>query len=117
MNSDTAMDATLADILLTSTVVALRVCRPGPDAIITHQACQHVPYGYFGQPVSRCWSRWSDGAVTHSDSIAEPFRMPHGMMFMTREVNIGCDEDMLPPADLKWFETSALRDADTVVTP
>ena len=102
MDSDAAVDATLADLLQTSTVVTQRVQRRDPNAVITHQATQWVQYGYFGKPVNRVWSRWSDGRVTHSDNIEVYEDTPHGRLCLNQFVNIGCDEDMLPPADLDW---------------
>lgn len=68
---------------------------PGPNATITHQAIENLA----GRRVTRCWSRWTDGSVTHSDSEHD---RRTGVYF----VNIGTDRDMLPPAGV---DTVAIR--------
>lgn len=74
---------------------------------ITHQAIEYLPYRP-GQPLTRAWSKWDDGRITHSDSVSTCHETPHGTMFGTMFVNIGADRDMPPPSGLKWIDTCEL---------
>lgn len=73
---------------------------------ITHQAVEYLPGT---QTITRCWSKWEDGRITHQDSRSVPRQTADGFtVYWTEFVNIGRDEDLRPPAGLKWIDTRAL---------
>lgn len=79
---------------------------------ITHQAIEHIPNGYRpGETLTRCWSKWTDGSITHNDTINTYHQTPHGTLIGTMFVNIGRDRDMRPPPGLKWVSTAEIRAA------
>jgi hypothetical protein len=77
--------------------------RPSPDATITHQAVERVG------DITRCWSRWTDGTITHDDTVYTYMDTPRGIFTGTMHVNVGVDRGMWPPPGLKWVDTVALR--------
>jgi hypothetical protein len=78
--------------------------KPYTGPTITHQAVETVPYQP-GRPLTRRWSKWTDGRVTHSDMIYVD--MGDGFMG-SMDVNVGLDLLMRPPADLRWIDTVAV---------
>jgi hypothetical protein len=80
---------------------------PYTGPTITHQGIE-----YIGE-VTRCWSRWTDGRVTHQDTrtVWREVRLGDRVMQMpTYEfVGIGMDERLRPPPGLKWIDTVAVR--------
>lgn len=80
-----------------------------PHATITHQACEML-YCMPGRPMTRYWSRWTDGSVTHNDSVSATYETADGWtMHGSMGVNIGMDRDLMPPAHLQWIDTVAVR--------
>ncbi len=59
--------------------------------------------------MTRCWSKWTDGSVTHSDSVVEYHEIRGHMMGSTSFVNIGAEPNMRPPLGLAWVDTRAIR--------
>jgi hypothetical protein len=80
---------------------------PSRDATITHQAIEYVRW--YERDVTRCWSRWTDGTITHDDTVNTYIDTPHGTLIGTMHINIGMGRDMRPPAGLRWIDTVAFR--------
>lgn len=83
--------------------------KPYDGPTITHQACETVPYRT-GQPITRCWSKWTNGEITHNDTVVDYVTMRDGYTVgLFKHVNLGRDPDMRPPPGLKWIDTVAMR--------
>jgi len=78
--------------------------KPYTGPTVTHQAIETVPYRP-NQPISRCWSKWTDGTITHSDSVTEWRDVRGYMMASYVYVNIGRDPHLRPPPGLRWVDT------------
>lgn len=60
--------------------------KPYDGPTITHQAFEYLPHTWQKlQTMKRCWSRWTDGKVTHSD--------------------------LRPPPGLNWIDTTKILTA------
>jgi hypothetical protein len=66
-----------------------------PQKTITHQTCVYPA----GRPVTICYSRWTDGSVTVSETIYVGGYAHQWLMSPCATW----------PADLKWVDTVALR--------
>lgn len=78
------------------------------EPTITHQAIELHPHGC-GLNVTRCWSKWTDGTITHSDSKTFAFESNQ----VTLYINIGMNRHLLPPPGVEWIETAQPRETDT----
>lgn len=68
---------------------------PSKGATITHQAIEYVG------PITRTWSRWTDGTEDHCDSTY----IARDGTLVPVYVNLGADRGMRPPLGLRWVDT------------
>ena len=79
---------------------------------ITHQAIETLPHPYKPhEKMTRCWSKWTDGAVTHTDTVNTYHTTPDGFTLIgVMPINIGLDRDLAPPDGLKWIDTREIAE-------
>lgn len=86
--------------------------KPYDGPTITHQAFEYLPHPWQKlQTMKRCWSRWTDGKVTHSDSENTYQPTPHGPLIGGNYINLRRDPDLRPPPGLNWIDTTKILTA------
>lgn len=86
--------------------------KPYTGPTITHQAFEHLPHPWKKDEImTRHWSKWTDGKVTHADSESTYHPTPQGTLIGSNYINLGRDLDLRTPPCLNWIDTTKILTA------